>query len=101
MVQLRECIFNEMLGPFNPFKILILVGNSVESYTEELKKKDLPINTKDANNFLVDAGLKASGNEVKDRLMGSGITPTTNEIKDIIKVIRSLENRRNFIERDY
>ena len=31
---------------------------------------------------------------------GSGITLTKNEIKDIIKVIKSLENR-NFIERKY
>ena len=28
-----------MSGPFNPFKILNLVGNSVELYTEELKKR--------------------------------------------------------------
>ena len=31
---------------------------------------------------------------------GSGITLKKNEIKDIIKVIKSLENR-NFIERKY
>ena len=28
-----------MLGPFNPFKILNLIGNSVELYVEELKKR--------------------------------------------------------------
>ena len=37
MVQLRGSTFNEMLGPFILFKILDLVVNSVELYTEELK----------------------------------------------------------------
>ena len=40
-VQLGGSIFNEMLGSFNPFKILNSVGNSVELYTEALKKKKM------------------------------------------------------------
>ena len=36
----------------------------------------------------------------KISLEGSGITLTNNEIKDIIKVIRSLESRE-FIKRNY
>ena len=39
MVQLGGPIFNKMLGPFNPFKILNLIDNSVQLYIEELKKK--------------------------------------------------------------
>ena len=63
-------------------------------HLEELKKKkDLPINTKEMKNVLVYAGLNVIGNKNKDGLKVSGITLTNNEIKDIIKVIRSLENR--------
>ena len=39
MVQLGGSIFHEMLGAFNQFKMLNSAGNSVELYTEELKKK--------------------------------------------------------------
>ena len=38
MVQLGGSIFHEMVGSFNPFKILILVGTSVELYTQKLRK---------------------------------------------------------------
>ena len=41
-------------------------------------------------NVLVYAGLNVIGNKNKDGLKVSGITLTNNEIKDIIKVIRSL-----------
>ena len=58
-----------------------------------IEKKDLPINTKDAKNFLVDAGLNFIGKKIKDRLTGSEVALTNNEIKNIIKVIRSLEIR--------
>ena len=39
MVQLGEFIFNEMLGPLSPFKILNSVDNSVELYTRNFKKR--------------------------------------------------------------
>ena len=38
MVQLGGSIFDEMLGPFNPFKILNSVGNSVELYKKRIKE---------------------------------------------------------------
>ena len=56
-------------------------------------KKDLTINTKEAKNFLVDVEINVISKKIKDRLTGSGITLTNNEIKYIINVIRSLENR--------
>ena len=48
-----------------------------------------------AQNFLLDTGINAIGIKVKKRLslIGSGIALTNNEIKDIIKVIKSLEKR--------
>ena len=56
-------------------------------------KKDLTINTKETKNFLVDVEINVISKKIKDRLTGSGITLTNNEIKYIINVIRSLENR--------
>ena len=51
------------------------------------------------NDILVDAGLNLPSKKIKkgiSSITGSGITLTDNEIKDNMKVIRSLENR-NFI----
>ena len=64
MVQLGEFIFNEMLGPLSPFKILNSVDNSVELYTRDFKK-DLPMNTQEVKNFLVDAVLNIVDNANK------------------------------------
>ena len=38
-------IFNEMLGPFNSFKIFKSVDNSVELYAEYLKRKKIFLST--------------------------------------------------------
>ena len=38
--------------------------------------------------------------KIKDVIMGSGITLRNNEVKGIVKAIRSLENKK-FIERNY
>ena len=46
--------------------------------------------------MLVDAGINIIGKKIKNGISlvkGSGITLTNHEIKDIIKVIKSLENR--------
>ena len=43
-------------------------------------------------NLLIDAGIYMVGKKIKEKF-GSGITLTNNEIKDITKVIMSLENR--------
>ena len=48
------------------------------------------------NDILVDAGLSLLGKKIKKWILsitGSGITLTNNEIKDIMKVIKYLENR--------
>ena len=82
-----------MLGSFNLFKILNSVGNSVQLYTEKLKTKNLPVNTIEANTIVVDAGLSIIGKTKKGRHTGSGITLKNNEVKYIIKLIRSLESR--------
>ena len=47
------------------------------------------------NDTLVDAGVNLLGKKIKkgiSSITGSGISLTNNEIKDIIKVIKSLEN---------
>ena len=64
MGQLRGSIFNEIIGPFNPF--LNSLDNSVELYTEELKKKkNLSKDTKEVKNVLVYAGLNVIGQKLK------------------------------------
>ena len=48
------------------------------------------------NDILADAGLNFHGKEIKkgiSSITGSGTTLANNEIKDKIKVIKSLENR--------
>ena len=48
------------------------------------------------NDIFVEAELNIIRKNIKNRISSitdSGITLTTNEIKDIIKVIKSLENR--------
>ena len=43
---------------------------------------------------MLDAGLNVISNKIKDRLTGSAKTLTNYHIKDIIKAIRIIENRR-------
>ena len=73
---------------------MISLANSIKnSFKKELKNAG----TKKLNDdTLVDAGLNITGKEVKkgiSSIKGSGITLTNNEIKDIMKIIKSLENR--------
>ena len=58
-------------------------------YEKELSNIDTKILTK--NNY-IDAGFNLIGKKIKEKF-DSGISPTNNEIKDIMKVIKSLENR--------
>ena len=47
--------------------------------------------------LLVDTGFNIFGNKIKKRILsleGSGKTLTNNEAKDIVKVVRLLENRK-------
>ena len=68
-----------------PFKVL-------ESFSKKLSN----INTKkyknNKNNLFMYAGFNINGKKTKEKF-GSGITLTSNEIKDIMKVIKSLENK--------
>ena len=70
MVHLGGSVFIEMLGPFNPFKILNLVDDfkfSSGIICKRIKeKKDLPINTKEAKSVHVGAGINVIGKEIKD-----------------------------------
>ena len=66
----------------SPFKLL-------NSYEKELSNTD----TKKLNkNNYIDGGLNMIGKKINEKF-GLGIALTNNEIKDIIKVIKSLENR--------
>ena len=42
----------------------------------------------------VSTGRSLLGKKIQKKIYGSGITLTNNEIKDIMKVIKSLENRK-------
>ena len=63
MRKLGEFITDGILGPFNPFKILNSVDNSVG-----FCKKDLPRNTKEAKHFLVDARVNVIGKKLNTDL---------------------------------
>ena len=67
----------------------------VESYIQELAK--IGFKKDDA----VDAGLSLLSKKIKKEILsivGSGITLTNNEIKDIMKAIKSLENRGTLLK---
>ena len=65
----------------------------LESYWKELNKIDTKKynNNNNKNNLYIDAGLNITGKKIREKI-GSGITLTNNEVKNIIKVIKSLEN---------
>ena len=70
------------------------MANSItNSFKKELKNED----PKEIGTTLfVDTGLNITGKKIEkgiSSITGSGITLTNNEIKDILKVIKSLENR--------
>ena len=53
-------------------------------------------------NVLTDARGNAVGRKIKEKnltITGLGITLTNNEIKDIMNVVRSIENRESLLER--
>ena len=66
----------------------------MNSVAKELKNMDTKKLNKD---IFVDEVFNVIGKNIKKVILsisGSGITLTNNEIKDIIKLIKSLENRR-------
>ena len=96
IVQLGGFLFgppNIFSPPIEPNKKMTSLANQItNSFIKELKNAG----TKKLNNdILVDAGLDTVGKKIKigiSTITGSAITLTNNEIKDIIKVIKSLEN---------
>ena len=87
-----------LFGPPNifgsPIKEIISSPNSIKnSFAKELKNKDPKgIDSK----LFLDTGLNIIGKKIKkgiSSITGLGITLTNNEIKNIMKVIKSLENR--------
>ena len=61
-------------------------------------------NNTDPNDTLIDLVVDTVNKKIKKGISSitiSGITLTNNEIKDIIKVVHSLENREIFIKTDY
>ena len=75
-----------------------MMNSIVNSYFKELKNAD---NKKVNNEILVDTGLNIIGEKIKkgiSSITGSRITLTNNEIKDIMKIIKSLENKEVFLK---
>ena len=73
--------------------ITSLANQIISSFVKELKDMGTKIINKDIH---VDAGLIIIGEKIRKGIFsitGSGITLTNNEIKDIINLIKSLENR--------
>ena len=75
-----------------------MMNSIVNSYVKELKNAD---NKKVNNEILVDTGLNIIGEKIKkgiSSITGSRITLTNNEIKDIMKIIKSLESKEIFLK---
>ena len=74
----------------------------VESYGKELKNKNpKDLNNQEVGDFLVGIVINVTGKTIKNKfpnLKCSGLALTSNEIKYIIKVTRSLENRGIFLK---
>ena len=68
-----------------------------ENILSSVAKKRIDL-ARDLRKFFLD---KQIGRLNKEYITGSGISLTNNEIKDILKVIKFLENKRIFIKRNY
>ena len=80
-------IFNP-INPFNLIKVLSKIANKAEDLSKKLGLNDI-INTVDISKIFI---------KDFEKFSGTGITLTNNDIKDIIKVIKSLENRGMLIK---
>ena len=97
IVQLGRYIF----GPANEFiptDVFNLPTKGLISLVNSIAKESKNMGTKILNkDILVNAGLNTIGMKIKkviSSIIGSGITLTNNKVEGIIKVIKSLENRR-------
>ena len=80
-------------NPFLLFPPFRMIGSLAKSYGQKLENKD----SKEINSNLAGTGVNNIGKKFKkwiSSITGSGSTLTNNKIKDIIKVIKSLEKRR-------
>ena len=71
----------------------------MRSFAEEVFSRSK--NNKNPNNIIADIGLDTLRRKIKkgiSKITGSGLTLTNNEIKDIMNVIKSSENRGNFLK---
>ena len=82
---------------------MITLGGGLIKYLADAVLRQIqegvPILAKDATKYFVIEKI----NELRKKIAaskGSGIILSNNGLKDIIKVIDSLEKKRNFIERD-
>ena len=82
---------------------MITLGGGLIKYLADAVLRQIqegvPILAKDATKYFVIEKI----NELRKKIAaskGSGIILSNNGLKDIIKVIESLEKKRNFIERD-
>ena len=76
-----------------PITLIKRITSLANSFAKELK---ITGTEKLSNDILVDAGINIIGEKIKNRISsvtGSGITLTNYEVKDKMKVIKSLENR--------
>ena len=74
-----------------PFKVL-------QSYSKNLGNINTIKYKNNKNNLFIDAGLNIIGKKIKEKFV-LRITLTNNETKDLMKVIKSLENRPILIKR--
>ena len=75
-----------------PFKALELYSKKLNDIDTKKYNNNNNNNNNNDNNLYINAGLNMSGKKIKEKF-GAGITLANNQIKDIINVIKSLENR--------
>ena len=86
---IQSGVFAHFISNENPFmKVTDGVMSLTDSYVKELAKRGFK------KDDVEDAGLNLLGKKIKKAFpLGSGITLTSNEMKYVMKVIKSLENR--------
>ena len=98
MIQPGESLTNMFnitsgLESFVKFSLKVL-----QSYSKNLGNIDTIKYKNNKNNLFIDARLNIIGKKIKEKFV-LRITLTNNETKDMMKVIKSLENRRILIKR--
>ena len=96
IAQLGRFLFSLPSILCSPIKEIISPENSIKNlFGKEFKN----IGHKELDSkFLLDIGLNLNGKKWISSITVSGITLTNNEIKDTLKIIKSLENRRILVK---